>query len=389
MKALRILLVSRRFWPLVGDSEDAMADLAVGLRRHGAEPSVLTARWAGDWPAATYFQETPVHRLPLRLGRPWGRLSYLMALTRWLRRHREQFDLVVVGRLRREATAALRALRRSPIPVVLRAEADDSIWQGQSSEGARCRNRCQGAAAVICRDRVTQQSLLDAGYADTLVHHIPDGIPPLVPPHGGSRLDARLALAAVNQDLNAAIDAPVAVYSGRLRPHMNLACLVRAWERVVRHWPTAKLWLIGDGPFRDDLYRLIRDLDLKHGVLMPGTFESVEELLRAANLLVHPGPLYGIPRVLLAAAASGLPILAADGPEITRELEFKTSLARMVKTLPRGDVDAWGEGLIESLRSPVDRRSLARQGRIVLREHAMTRMIQDHLSLFARLIDQR
>ncbi|MCL4201068.1 MAG: glycosyltransferase family 4 protein [Pirellulaceae bacterium] len=384
--ALRILLVSRRFWPLVGDSEDAMADLAVGLRRYGAEPTVLTAGWSSQWPGTTSFQGTLVHRLPLRLALPWGRWAYLLGLSRWLRRHRQQFDLVVVARLRREACTTLRALRRSPVPVVLRAEADDCLWHDQSLLGVRCRDRCQRAAAIVYRDATTRASLLGAGYDDMLLHGIPDSVAVPPPRRGGSSLDARLALAAVNQDLNSAIDAPIAVFVGRLRPHAGLARLVRAWEQVVRHWPTAKLWLIGDGPYRDDLYRLIRDLDLRHCVQMPGTFESTDDLLRAANLLVHPGPLTGIPRVLLAAAAGGVPILVRSGPEIEIEIRQQPALAPLITLLDRDDAAAWGETLIASLRPPADRNALAALGRAVLRGRSMPRLIQHHLELFQSLV---
>ncbi|MCH5372422.1 MAG: glycosyltransferase family 4 protein [Planctomycetes bacterium] len=388
MTALRILLVSRRFWPLTGNSEDAMADLAVGLKRHGAEPTVLTARWTASWPATTYYQGIPVHGVPLRADRPWGRLSYLLSLTRWLERHRE-FDLVVVARLRREACATLWSLRAQPIPVVLRAAADDCMWQSKSPLGARCRNRCRRAAAVICPDQTTRQTVRDAGYCESIVHLIPDGIPPLVPARGGARLDARLALAAVNQDLNAAVDAPVAVYVGRLRPEAGLACLVRAWERVVRRWPTGKLWLIGEGPFRDDLHQLIRDLDLKHCVLMPGTFESTDELLRAANVLVYPGSLFGIPRLLLVAAGAGVPVVATAGREIQDELDAAAALASLVTLVPRGDAVALAERLIQCLQSPIEPQRLVSQGREVLREHSLGRMTQKHLDLFRELIDAR
>ena len=172
--------------------------------------------------------------------------------------------------------------------------------------------------------------MLRAGYEDSLLRGIPDGVDPPPPRRGGSRIDARLALAAANHDLNSAVDAPIAVFVWRLRPQTGLARLVRAWERVVRHWPTAKLWLIGDGPYRDDLDRLIRDLDLRHCVQMPGTFESTDDLLRAADLLVHPGPLTGMPRVILSAAAGGLPVLVRSGPGIGNEIRQHLELFQLL-----------------------------------------------------------
>jgi glycosyltransferase involved in cell wall biosynthesis len=385
---LRILLVSRRFWPLVGDSEDAMADLAAGLRRYDAEPTVLTASWSSDWPSLSYFQGTPVHRLPLRADLPWGRWAYLVALRRWLRRQHQQFDLVVVSRLRREAFTTIGALRRWPIPIVVRAEADDCDWHEQSRGGIRCRNRCHRAAAIVFRDRATARALSRAGYAASRLREIPDGIVPGPRRRGGSRIDARLALAAANHDLNSAVDAPIAVFIGRLRPRSGLGRLVRAWERVVRHWPTAKLWLIGDGPYRDDLHRLISDLDLRHCVQMPGTFESIDDLLRAADLLVHPGPLTGVPRGMLSAVAGGVRVLACSGPEIEEEMRRQPELRPLIALVERSDAEAWSEAFIENLRPRTDRRILEQCGRAVLQQRPLSRMIRQHLDLFRSLLDR-
>jgi glycosyltransferase involved in cell wall biosynthesis len=386
---LRILLVSRRFWPLVGDSEDAMADLAVGLRRYGAEPSVLTARWSPEWPSLSHFQGVPVHRIPLRLDQPWGRWTYLLSLTRWLRRHRSEFDLVLVARLRREACTVLWALRRWPIPVVLRAEADDCIWQEETSSGIHCRHRCRRAAAIIYRDQAVHGALRQAGYEQSMLFGIPDGVRAPSPQRGSSRLDARLALAAVNQDLQAAADAPIAVFVGRLRPLLGLARLVRAWGRVVRRWPNAKLWLIGDGSYREDLYRLVSDLDLRYCVQMPGTFECTDDLLRAANLLVWPGPASSLPRVCLSAAVAGLPILACSSPEIENEIQRQPSLRPLITLLDRRDVAAWSDMLIENMGTPPDPKTLRRCAQAILRERSMPKMIRGHLELFESLVKTR
>jgi glycosyltransferase involved in cell wall biosynthesis len=281
------------------------------------------------------------------------------------------------------------ALRRWPIPVVLRAEADDCIWQEGSSSGIRCRSRCRRAAAIIYRDEAVHGSLLQAGYEESMLFDIPDGFRAPSPHRGNARLDARLALAAVNQDMQAAADAPIAVFVGRLRPLMGLARLVRAWDRVVRHWPTAKLWLIGDGSYREDLYRLVSDLDLRYCVQMPGTFECTDDLLRAANLLVCPGPMSSLPRVCLSAAVAGLPILACSSPGIETEIERQPSLRPLITMLDRRDVAAWSDMLIEKLGTPSDPDTLRRCSQTVLRERSMPKMIRRHLDLFHSLLKAR
>ena len=289
-----------------------MADLAEGLLEQGAQPTVLTACWDREWPRRMDWNGIPVYRLPLARGRLWGNLRYLQVLAKWLRQHAAEFDVALTARLRCDAYATCRALRRTRIPVVLRAEPDDLAWQESSLLGARCRARCRQAAAIVTPDAELLPALARAGYDAQRLWQIPDGLRPGPLHTGGRRFDARQALASANADLTAAIDALIVVCFSPLEQHRNLAGLIRAFRPVVLRWPTARLWLIGDGPFRDFLYQLISDLDLRHAVRMPGTFDDVEEILLAANLVVQPEISPGVDRCLLEAVAAGLPVLAAD-----------------------------------------------------------------------------
>lgn len=384
---LRILLISRRFWPQVGDSEDAMADLADGLRRHGAQPTVLSARWSADWPQISHFQGVTVHRICVRPDRPWGRWMYLIRLARWLRRHRSQFDVVLVARLRREAAAALWALRRRTIPVVLRAEPDDGAWQSASVMGQRCRQRCRQANAIICRDAVTQQDLIHAGFRPSSLSIIPDGFRTMLPRRGDSRRTSRAALAQIHADFFCDAETPIALFVGRLRPHAGLARLVRAWEQVIRQRRTAKLWLIGDGPYREELYRVISDLELRHCVRMPGTFESLDELFLAADLLVYPAATTCLPRICLAAVANGLPVLIPGSPELQGELHRQPVPTSQMTLVQGNDVDAWADALLERLKPSLRSDKLDEPQRIWQHEYSLARMIQSHLRLFQTLIE--
>ena len=88
MKPLRAAIVTRRFWPLVGGPERALANLAAELRPRGVEATIVTVRWLPAWPAQPLFCDVPVVRLePPPLGR-WNMFRYMRALAGWLRSRR-------------------------------------------------------------------------------------------------------------------------------------------------------------------------------------------------------------------------------------------------------------------------------------------------------------
>ena len=82
--SLRLALVTRRFWPLVGGAEMAMANLAAEFRRQGHAVRIVTGRWEKHWPLEMVHREVPVTRLPHPRTRAWGTLRYMYALSSWL-----------------------------------------------------------------------------------------------------------------------------------------------------------------------------------------------------------------------------------------------------------------------------------------------------------------
>lgn len=387
MTGMRVVLVSRRFWPLVGGAGKAIADLATGLRRRGAEPTVLTAQWHADWPTRAYYYDTPVIRLRNPRGVGWGTFRYMAALSRWLRRNRDRIDAVCVSKLQFDAYAVIGALQRTDIPVALRAEGagstGDCDWQRRSRFGSRFRRRCQQADAIIAPNDAIAQELSEAGYARQRITQISDGVGPGNADASGKRLDARLALASVNSDMHVAVDAPVGVYIGRLSKYKGLMRLIKAWRTVVRRWSTARLWLIGDGPYRDRLGRYAVDLNLQRNVIMPGTFEDIDGVLKAANVYVHPGDEPGIPRALIEAIAAGLPVVAAETRDLRRHDGIAGAHSELVS--PQ-DATALGDAVIRVLDQPPSDETLGAARKRILQQHSTVGMVKEHMQLFERLI---
>ena len=387
---MRVVFVTRRFWPQFGRSENTVANLAVGMKRLGAEPTVVAARWDPDWPSQVFYSDVPVVRLPRPWGQAWGTFRYLIALGKWLRRHRDQIDVVCVSQMRLDAYATLRALRRWPLPVVLRAEragpAGDCQWQQRSRFGRRLQRRCRTADAVIAPDAAVAAELVASSYVRDQICSIPNGVPSRLIRHDNDRTAARSTMAEANSDLAVATDAKVVVFIGRLRQSSRLLQLVESWPSVLRRWPNARLWLIGDGPFRDTLEDRVVGLQIHGSVVMPGSFDDVADILSAANLFVCPANQPGLPLSLLEAAAVGVPIVACDTPEVRRCPALFGDNAVLV---PPGDTEALSRTMVGILDKPPHDHAVMAARRSVQRDHACNRMVEQHLRLFERLVDGR
>jgi glycosyltransferase involved in cell wall biosynthesis len=390
MKPLRLALVTRRFWPLVGGAEIAMANLAAEFLGMGHRPRIVTAVWERDWPREIVHREVPVHRLPNPAQRGWGTLRYMMALSRWLRENQQELDAVYVSMLKHDAYAAIGALRSTRIPVVLRVEGGgetgDCHWHETARFGMRIRRRCQQADRIVAPSESLRDELIAAGFPESRIEVIVNGVPIPPPRDGASRSEARVALAEVNPDLAVYDLAPVVLFTGRLHAGKGLHDLIRAWPTVLQSHPEARLWLIGEGPERDALYESIVDAGLRGQVLMPGAFDDVQDLLAAADLFVLPSYQEGLSIALLEAMAAGVPVVASDIPG-NRALIRHGVEGRLV---PPGNPEALAASIVESLSERLLARTQAAAARRrVVSEFSLEQSARHHLTLFETLCRQR
>lgn len=159
--------------------------------------------------------------------------------------------------------------------------------------------------------------------------------------------------------------------------------MIDAWRPVVKQWPQARLWLLGDGPFREQLYAHLGDLDLRLSVAMPGSFDDISDTLAAANLLVEPSAEPALPRALLEAIALRLPVVGCHLETLQETPAWEAGTARFAAP---DDPAALSRAILELLNQPPSAEALsAARGRAIA-EHGTSRMIDEHLQLFRRLV---
>lgn len=384
MNVLRLLIVTPRYWPLADETERGLSMLAEALHEQGVRSTILTAAWGPDWPRQVIHREVPVYRLPHPPQGGWHTLRFLRRVSRWLRDHRGQFDVVYVANLRNEAYATVGALLGDQTPVVLRSGEHDAGWQQQARFGRRIKIRCQQADAIAVSTARSAQVLVDAGYDRRQIHEIPWGAPVAPPRSSAARIEARQVLAAANHDLVAGDVAPIAVCVTRLDNCSMLRPLIAAWKIIAARWPGAKLWLIGDGPQRHDVYDVVVHHGLHHDIFMPGSFDELGDVFQAADLCIAVNQTVAESPSLLQALATGLPIIA-NATDANRDV-----LADDVQGLlvANQDVPALAAAISTLLEMPnLAARMSEAARRLATERHSLVASASQHFSLFEQLVN--
>ena len=82
---LRLAIVTPRFWPLMGDCDMHLLQLAASLISLGHKVTIVTARWKRSWPEQMIVGTAPLVRLRGSPRAGWSTLRWMYSLAGWLR----------------------------------------------------------------------------------------------------------------------------------------------------------------------------------------------------------------------------------------------------------------------------------------------------------------
>jgi len=381
-----VLLVTRRYWPLPGGWEKIWMRLLSELVRRGRRATVLTMQRHPEWPTETVQNGVRIVRIAPPAANAWGEYRYLQRLTRAVESRRKEFNVALVAGLRSDAYALVEAGRRGRFPVVLQPEqpglAGDCHWQLDARCGNRIKRRCYRADAFLAATPLLERELIAAGYARSRIRRIEIGVEVAETATQSTRNDARRALAQADPALALVDDEPLVVCVGRLRLTKGCDVLLSAWQRVAHEVARGTLWFVGEGPDAEALRRRVQALGLSERVCLTGAFDDVDDVYRAADVVVCPAVADGPAVALLEACGFGLPVVSSDAAT------HRDRLANEIEALlyARYDADALAESLIRTLRNPTEARRRGEAARLrIVREHAECDMVDQYERLFDEL----
>ena len=133
---------------------------------------------------------------------------------------------------------------------------------------------------------------------------------------------------------------------GRLTEVKNHELLIRAFSEIADKIPD-NLEIFGDGPLKNKLELLIKELGLQKRVFLKGLVKDIPNAIRKAKLFVLPSNYEGMPNALMESMALGVPSIATDcpcgGPRFLLENDYlfkvgdKSGLKNLMLSLVKDD----------------------------------------------------
>ncbi|GGM64954.1 glycosyl transferase family 1 [Thermopolyspora flexuosa] len=346
------LIVTNDFPPRPGGIQAFVHALAV--RRPPGSVVVYAPRWKGC-EAFDARQPYRVVRHPTSLMLPVPSVARRAA--RLVREH--GCDTVVFGAALPMGLLAPALRQAGARRVVMLTHGHEAAWAGLGVGRALLRRIAEGADVVTYLGGYTFDRLSGPIPPEKLVRLTP-GVDTEVfrPGAGGAEIRAALGLG----------DRPVVVCVSRLVPRKGQDMLIRVWPEVLRAAPGAFLLLVGGGPYRRTLERMIASLGLGGSVLVTGTvpWGRLPAYYDAGDVFAMPCrtrrwgmDVEGLGIVYLEASATGLPVVAGNsGGAPDAVVPGQTGLV-----VDGGSPDEVADALIGLLKDPAGARAMGERGR--------------------------
>jgi glycosyltransferase involved in cell wall biosynthesis len=348
-----------------GQEHRILAELK-GFKDRGARVGLVTsARAELSRRAAGLGFET----LPVRFSRGLL-LPNVLRLARWLRVERVQ---VVNPHSSRDAWVAGLAGRLAKVPLIVRTRHFDVPIPNPAV--SRYVYKTLSDHILTTSPKVTEHLRQLFGLGEDRISTVPTGIDLRRFSPVGPR--AELVGNGIGPGL------PLVGMISVIRQAKGHETLLRALRLLADNGRPLRCVIVGDGPYRGNVEKMVGELGLAGAVTFAGHREDVPEILRVLTLLVIPSLHEGIPQIALQALATRTPVVGADVggiPTIIRPNETG-------RLFPARDFVQLAAVLRQTLEDKVATARLVERGRaFVEAEHSLEQMLDKLEAIYCRHI---
>ena len=136
------------------------------------------------------------------------------------------------------------------------------------------------------------------------------------------------------------------VHVGGFSFEKNHQGLLQIFQQVLKEDPQLRLHLVGDGPLREEIEVQVKKMELEEHVFFHGFVNNPLSYIAAADVLVLPSVIEGLPGVILEAMYCRVPVVAYDVGGISEVLDQRTGYL-----VVKNDEEAFAAAVIEVLEN--------------------------------------
>lgn len=174
-----------------------------------------------------------------------------------------------------------------------------------------------------------------------------------------------------------------AIAVGRYDYQKGFDDMIQVWKFVHQHHPDWKLYIYGQGPLKEQLFLMVKELGLEHVIHLCQPVKNIEQEYLMSSMLVMTSRYEGLPMTLLEAQACGLPLIAYAckcGPrDIIRD-------AKNGFLLEEGDREEMANRVMSLIENPLLRQQMGGTSRVLSTNFSEEYIMRRWLSVFNEVL---
>lgn len=198
-------------------------------------------------------------------------------------------------------------------------------------------------------------------------------------------MSCRRRTAEARAELGLHANHPVVGTVARLAPVKDPMTFLEVASRIHRQLPECRFVMVGDGPMRSEVERGVIAAGLSDKLILAGNRTDVHRLLPAFNVFLITSVSEGLPRGMLEALASGVPVVSTDVGGVS---ELLTGTANGM-ICPVGDPGCLTAKVLEILTTHGLSESLLKNVDKDLEPFSAEKMVSDLRNLYTCMAEER
>ena len=353
---IRIAIVSDYYYPMLGGITEHVHGQGAELARRGHEVTVVTPRLLRVPKLVEGYDREPPFEV-VQVGRAFpfyvnGSETLLTISPRTL----PELDRLFAARRFHVVHVHNPFGPMLPITATMRSRAPVTVGTVHSvvPEGYRLLRAMRPLLQIVFR-RLDERISVSAAVSDSIGPYFPDLSFRTIP----NGIDTEFFSPDVPA-LTRVTNKPTIVFVGRFDPRNGVKHMIGAFTALRRTRSDVRLVIVGDGPLRPLIERLVPE-QLREDVVFAGRVDRLRPgFLASADILCSPCSLASFGMVLLEGMSAGLPIVASRLPGF--EFVMRDGIDGLM--VDRADDDqACADALHRLLDDPALRASMGRAGR--------------------------
>jgi glycosyltransferase involved in cell wall biosynthesis len=177
----------------------------------------------------------------------------------------------------------------------------------------------------------------------------------------------------------------VVISVGRLVKMKGHSTIISPWKNIVKQNSRIKLVIVGDGPERGELEKMVEAEGVSRNVIFTGHREDVPELLLMSDIFAQTSYTEGLSCTVIEALGAGCPVVVTD---VGGNKEIITN-GKEGYLIPITNQTALGEKILSLANNNELRKELVKNAMHTARKFSLELMISKYEQLYLNLLNQR